>query len=213
GAPDRHCVGVRALARVAMPGAVRIQVLGDALFRQLRNPPPQSDRALVDLRDPHAHRLAHPARELALPVHRTRELGDGLAELRPQRPNARDLRSVAVGNADSRHWPPLHPVDCRRRKLRRCGDGRQRRRRRGCRTRSERVLLCSGMEFNLADLYEIVADEVPDRLALVAGDRRLTYGGLDERANRFAHHLLDDGVEPCDKVAIYSWDRAEWAEA
>ena len=69
------------------------------------------------------------------------------------------------------------------------------------------------MEFNLADLYEIVADAVPDRLALVAGDRRLTYGQLDERANRFAHHLLDHGVEPGDKVAIYSWDRAEWVEA
>jgi len=69
------------------------------------------------------------------------------------------------------------------------------------------------MEFNLADLYEIVADAVPDRLALVAGDWRLTYAQLDERANRFAHHLLDRGVEPGDKVAIYSWDRAEWVEA
>ena len=69
------------------------------------------------------------------------------------------------------------------------------------------------MEFNLADLYEIVADAVPDRLALVAGDRRLTYGQLDQRANRFAHHLLDRGVEPGEKVAIYSWDRAEWVEA
>jgi 3-oxocholest-4-en-26-oate---CoA ligase len=69
------------------------------------------------------------------------------------------------------------------------------------------------MEFNLADLYEIVADAVPDRLALVAGDRRLTYAQLDERANRFAHHLLDHGIEPGDKVAIYSWDRAEWVEA
>ena len=69
------------------------------------------------------------------------------------------------------------------------------------------------MEFNLADLYEIVADAVPDRLALVAGDRRLTYAQLDERANRFAHHLLEHGVEPGDKVAIYSWDRAEWVEA
>jgi 3-oxocholest-4-en-26-oate---CoA ligase len=69
------------------------------------------------------------------------------------------------------------------------------------------------MEFNLADLYEIVADAVPDRLALVAGDRRLTYAQLDERANRFAHHLLDCGVEPGDNVAIYSWDRAEWLEA
>jgi 3-oxocholest-4-en-26-oate---CoA ligase len=69
------------------------------------------------------------------------------------------------------------------------------------------------MEFNLADLYEIVADAVPERLALVAGDRRLTYAQLDERANRFAHHLLDNDVEPGDKVAIYSWDRAEWVEA
>jgi 3-oxocholest-4-en-26-oate---CoA ligase len=69
------------------------------------------------------------------------------------------------------------------------------------------------MEFNLADLYEIVADAVPERPALVAGDRRLTYAQLDERANRFAHHLLDHGVEPGDKVAIYSWDRAEWVEA
>src|SRR6266545_4125054 len=69
------------------------------------------------------------------------------------------------------------------------------------------------MEFNLADLYEIVADAVPARPALVAGDRRLTYAQLDERANRFAHHLLDHGIEPGDKVAIYSWDRAEWVEA
>ena len=69
------------------------------------------------------------------------------------------------------------------------------------------------MEFNLADLFEIVADAVPERLALVAGDRRLTYAQLDERANRFAHHLLDHGVEPGDKIAIYSWDRAEWVEA
>ena len=31
------------------------------------------------------------------------------------------------------------------------------------------------MEFNLADLFEGVADAVPDREALVCGDRRLTY--------------------------------------
>jgi 3-oxocholest-4-en-26-oate---CoA ligase len=69
------------------------------------------------------------------------------------------------------------------------------------------------MEFNLADLYEIVAEAVPDRPALVAGNRRLTYAQLDERANRFAHHLLERGVAPGEKVAIYSWDRAEWLEA
>jgi acyl-CoA synthetase (AMP-forming)/AMP-acid ligase II len=67
--------------------------------------------------------------------------------------------------------------------------------------------------FNLADLFEVVVDTVPDRLALVAGDARLTYAQLDERANRFAHHLLDRGIQPGDKVAIYSWNRAEWMEA
>ncbi len=69
------------------------------------------------------------------------------------------------------------------------------------------------MQFNLADLFEIVVDAVPSRLALVAGERRLTFAELDERANRFAHHLLSAGVEPGDKVAVYSWNRAEWLEA
>ncbi len=69
------------------------------------------------------------------------------------------------------------------------------------------------VEFNLADLFEIVADTVPRRLALVAGESRLTYGDLEERANRLAHHLMDVGVEPGDHVAILSWNRAEWLEA
>ncbi|HUF85341.1 MAG TPA: acyl-CoA synthetase [Acidimicrobiia bacterium] len=68
-------------------------------------------------------------------------------------------------------------------------------------------------EFNLADLFEVVADTVPSRLALVAGDERRTYAQLDELANRFAHHLIDQGVAPGDKVAIYAWNRAEWIEA
>lgn len=67
--------------------------------------------------------------------------------------------------------------------------------------------------FNLADLFEVVVDTVPDRLALVAGDARLTYRELDERANRVAHHLIDHGVQPGEHVAVYSWNRAEWLEA
>ncbi len=69
------------------------------------------------------------------------------------------------------------------------------------------------MEFNLADLFELVADGVPDRLALVAGDRRLTFRELDERATRFANYLVDVGVEPGQHVGIYSVNRAEWVEA
>ena len=67
--------------------------------------------------------------------------------------------------------------------------------------------------FNLADLFEVVADTVPDRLALVAGDVRLTYRELDERANRFAHHLLDGaGVRPGEWIAIYSSHSARFHE-
>jgi 3-oxocholest-4-en-26-oate---CoA ligase len=69
------------------------------------------------------------------------------------------------------------------------------------------------MEFNLADLFEAVADAVPDRTALIAGDRRLTYRELDERANQVAHYLRDVGVLPGQHVGIYAFNRAEWVES
>ncbi|GAA4090946.1 AMP-binding protein [Nonomuraea soli] len=65
---------------------------------------------------------------------------------------------------------------------------------------------------NPADLFEHVADAVPDRLALVAGEVRLTYRALDERANRVAHWLLSQGVRRGTNVGILSWNRAEWLE-
>ena len=68
-------------------------------------------------------------------------------------------------------------------------------------------------EFNLADLFEIVVDTVPDRLALVAGAARLTYRQLDRRANRFAHHLTASGVPLGAHVGILARNRVEWVEA
>jgi len=47
--------------------------------------------------------------------------------------------------------------------------------------------------FNLADLFELVADAVPERTAIVAGTTSRTYAQLDERATRLAHTL---DVEP-----------------
>jgi len=67
--------------------------------------------------------------------------------------------------------------------------------------------------FNLADLFEIVAETCPQRAALIAGDARRTYSELDERATRFGHHLCDAGIAPGDPVAIYAWNRVEWLEA
>ncbi len=67
--------------------------------------------------------------------------------------------------------------------------------------------------FNLADLFEVVVDTVPERLALVAGAARLSYRQLDERANRFAHHLTDHGIATGAHVGILARNRAEWVES
>ena len=67
--------------------------------------------------------------------------------------------------------------------------------------------------FNLADLFESVVDVVPERLALVAGAKRLSYRELDKRANRLANHLQSRDIGAGDHVAIYSYNRAEWVEA
>jgi 3-oxocholest-4-en-26-oate---CoA ligase len=68
-------------------------------------------------------------------------------------------------------------------------------------------------EWNLADMFEAVVDGVPDRTAVVCWEHRLTYGELDERANRFAHHLEGHGVGAGDHVGIYASNCSEWVEA
>jgi acyl-CoA synthetase (AMP-forming)/AMP-acid ligase II len=68
------------------------------------------------------------------------------------------------------------------------------------------------MERNLADIFEVVVDAVPDREALVAGGRRLTYAALDERANRLAHQLAAAGIGAGDHVAAYLYNGTEFVE-
>ena len=68
------------------------------------------------------------------------------------------------------------------------------------------------MEFNLADLFESVVDVASGSLALVAGERRLTYEALDERANRLAHHLAGAGVGAGDRVGLQLVNGSEYLE-
>lgn len=68
------------------------------------------------------------------------------------------------------------------------------------------------MEFNIADLFESVADVVPDRTAVVCGDRRLTFAELDERATRLANALLSQGVRPGDHIGLYLYNGTEYLE-
>ena len=69
------------------------------------------------------------------------------------------------------------------------------------------------MQFNFADCFECVADTVPDRIAVVAGDRRLTYAAFDERSTRFAHTLAACGVSAGEHVALYLHNQLEHLEA
>jgi 3-oxocholest-4-en-26-oate---CoA ligase len=62
---------------------------------------------------------------------------------------------------------------------------------------------------NIADLAEHAIDAVPDRVALICGDEKLTYAQLEERANRLAHYLIDRGVQKDDKVGLYCRNRIE----
>lgn len=68
------------------------------------------------------------------------------------------------------------------------------------------------MNWNLADVFECVADAVPDREAVVCGGRRLTYAGLEDRANRLAHLLEEAGVGPGDRVALDLRNAPEYLE-
>ncbi len=52
------------------------------------------------------------------------------------------------------------------------------------------------------ELFEAQVRKTPDAVAVVHADARLSYGELNTRANRLAHHLIALGVKPGDRVAI-----------
>jgi len=60
---------------------------------------------------------------------------------------------------------------------------------------------------------ERTAARVPDRLALISRHQglRLTYAQFNEQVDRVARALLAAGLEPGDRVGIWSPNRAEWA--
>jgi fatty-acyl-CoA synthase len=66
--------------------------------------------------------------------------------------------------------------------------------------------------WNYATTWETMAREVPDREAVVCGDRRITFGELDRRADRLAHVLAAHGIGANDAVAISLTNRPEYLE-
>jgi len=67
--------------------------------------------------------------------------------------------------------------------------------------------------WNFAEIWEVVADQVPDAQCQVQGDRRLTWSEVDRRANGVAHTLLERGAAEQDKVAQYLYNCPEYIES
>lgn len=65
----------------------------------------------------------------------------------------------------------------------------------------------------IADVLEAMADTVGDRAFVKMIDRDLSFAEIDERANRFANHLLSLGVQPGEHVAIHAHNCLEWIDA
>jgi acyl-CoA synthetase (AMP-forming)/AMP-acid ligase II len=70
-----------------------------------------------------------------------------------------------------------------------------------------------GGTFQLADLFEAIAAALPDRTALVAGARRLSFAQLDARADRVAEALRGRGVGRGDHVGLHLYNGGEYVEA
>ena len=69
---------------------------------------------------------------------------------------------------------------------------------------------------NLGYFFCETAASLPDRVALIdlwsGEERRLTYGNLDERANRLAGLLQSRGLQPGDRLALLVGNRSEYIE-
>ena len=68
-------------------------------------------------------------------------------------------------------------------------------------------------DWNLADVYESIADVIPDRPALISGGRARSWRELDERAARLSAAFVDLGLGPDAKVALYLYNCPEYVEA
>jgi acyl-CoA synthetase (AMP-forming)/AMP-acid ligase II/acyl-coenzyme A thioesterase PaaI-like protein len=68
------------------------------------------------------------------------------------------------------------------------------------------------MQFQIADLIESIADAIPEKPALVSGERRFTFGQLDERATRLANHWRKAGVKPGQHIGLYLYNGNEYLE-
>ena len=67
--------------------------------------------------------------------------------------------------------------------------------------------------WNFSDIYAVVANEIPDAVALIQGDQRRTWKELDRRTTSIAAYLVQAGLKRQDKVAQYLYNSLEYLES
>ncbi|MFT6957970.1 MAG: acyl-CoA synthetase (AMP-forming)/AMP-acid ligase II [Halieaceae bacterium] len=71
----------------------------------------------------------------------------------------------------------------------------------------------TSMTYNLADLFESVADSIPDRIAIICSERRLSFSELDERATRLANFWAGLGIGHGNHIGLQLRNGSEFLEA
>jgi acyl-CoA synthetase (AMP-forming)/AMP-acid ligase II len=72
--------------------------------------------------------------------------------------------------------------------------------------------MASRSDWNLADVWETVAELMPDRPAQRSGSRTISWGDFDRRANALARDFLDAGLTHQSKVGAYLYGCPEYLE-
>ena len=68
-------------------------------------------------------------------------------------------------------------------------------------------------QFHLADLFEIVAARIPNRIALADESGELTYAQLEARSSRLAAGLYGQGIRRGDHIGLYLMNGPEYLES
>jgi len=67
--------------------------------------------------------------------------------------------------------------------------------------------------WNFADVWEVIADQIPEASAQVHGERHIPWAEFDRRANGVAAALLNGGATEQDKVAQYLYNGPEYIQS
>ncbi|MBT6265480.1 MAG: AMP-binding protein, partial [Halieaceae bacterium] len=68
------------------------------------------------------------------------------------------------------------------------------------------------LKSHFSAIWESVADAVPEHIALIQGERRMTWRDYESRSAKLAQGLMEAGLGKHAKVGMYLYNSPEYAE-